>query len=113
MAPVQTPSEEEATMSTWSADRPYIEGMIEALGHVRYAVIVLDPDAGTRVVAVVPWPGRAVDAAGCLDAIGGAFGPSVASTVVVLPVDRILLTEQGKPNRPQIRRIVGERAARA
>ena len=78
---------------------------------VRYAVIVLDPDAGTRVVAVVPWPGRAVDAAGCLDTISGAFGPSVASTVVVLPVDRIPLTEQGKPNRPEIRRLGRELAA--
>jgi fatty-acyl-CoA synthase len=80
---------------------------------VRYAVIVLDPDTGTRIVAAVPWPGRAVDTAGCLDAIGGAFGPSVASTAVVLPVDRIPLTEQGKPNRPQIRRLARERAARA
>ena len=80
---------------------------------VRYAVIVLDPDAGTRVVAVVPWPDRTVDTTGCLDAIGGAFGPSVASTVVVLPVDRIPLTEQGKPNRPEIRRLARKRAARA
>jgi len=80
---------------------------------VRYAVIVLDPDAGTRVVAAVPWPGQAVDAAGCLDAIDGAFGPLVASTVVVLPVDRIPLTEQGKPNRPEIRRLARERTARA
>jgi hypothetical protein len=37
--------------------------------------------------------------------IAGAFGPSVASTVVILPVDRIPLTEQGKPNRPEIRRL--------
>jgi fatty-acyl-CoA synthase len=42
---------------------------------------------------------------GCPDAIAGAFGPSVASTVVILPVDRIPLTEQGKPNRPEIRRL--------
>jgi fatty-acyl-CoA synthase len=79
---------------------------------VRYAVIVLDPDTGTRVVAVVPWPGRAVDATGCLDTISGTFGPSVASTVIVLPVDQIPLTEQGKPNRPEIRRLGRELAAR-
>jgi acyl-CoA synthetase (AMP-forming)/AMP-acid ligase II len=79
---------------------------------VRYAVIVLDPDTGTRVVAVVPWPGRAVDATGCLDTISGTFGPSVASTVVVLPVDQIPLTEQGKPNRREIRRRGRELAAR-
>ena len=75
-------------------------------------MIVLDPDTGTRVVAVVPWPGRAVDATGCLDTISGTFGPSVASTVIVLPVDQIPLTEQGKPNRPDIRRPGRELAAR-
>ena len=51
------------------------------------------------------WPGQTVGIAGCLDAIAGAFGPSVASTVVVLPLDWIPLTEQGKPNRPEIRRL--------
>jgi fatty-acyl-CoA synthase len=72
---------------------------------VRYAVIVPDPDAGTRIAAVLSWPGQTVDIAGCLDTITGAFGPSVASTVVVLPVDAIPLTEQGKPNRPEIREL--------
>jgi fatty-acyl-CoA synthase len=78
---------------------------------VRCPVIVLDPDTGTRVVAVLPWPGRTVSTAGCLETISGVFGPSVASTVVVLPVGRIPLTEQGKPNRPEIRRLGRERAA--
>jgi fatty-acyl-CoA synthase len=77
---------------------------------VRYAVIVLDPDTGTRVVAVVPWPDRPVDTAGCRDAIGDAFGPAVAATVLVLPMDSIPLTEQGKPNRPEIRRLGRELA---
>jgi fatty-acyl-CoA synthase len=77
---------------------------------VRYAVSVLDPDTGTRVVAVVPWPGQTVDATGCLDAITDEFGPSVASTVVVLPMDWIPLTEQGKPNRPEIGRLARELA---
>jgi hypothetical protein len=65
----------------------------------------------SRIAAVVSWPGRTVDTAGCLDTITGAFGPSVASTVVVLPVDWIPLTEQGKPNRPEIRRLGRELAA--
>ena len=42
----------------------------------------------------------------------GTFGPAVASTVIVLPVDQIPLTEQGKPNRPEIRRLGRELAAR-
>jgi fatty-acyl-CoA synthase len=72
---------------------------------VRYAVVVPDPDTGTRIATVLSWPGQTVDIAGCLDAITGAFGPSVASTVVILPVDGIPLTEQGKPNRPEIREL--------
>jgi fatty-acyl-CoA synthase len=79
---------------------------------VRYAVIVLDPDTGSRVVAALPWPDRSVDVAGCLDTISSAFGPSVASTVVVVPMAAIPLTEQGKPNRPEIRRLGRELAAR-
>jgi fatty-acyl-CoA synthase len=79
---------------------------------VRYAVIVFDPDTGTRVVAVLPWPGRAVSTTGCLETISDGFGRSVASTVVILPVGWIPLTEQGKPNRPEIRRLGRELAAR-
>ena len=75
-------------------------------------MIVLDPSTGTRVAAVVPWPGQTVDATGCLDTISTAFGPPAASTVMILPVDRIPLTEQGKPNRPEIRRLGRELSVR-
>ena len=75
-----------------------------------WAFTVPDSDTATRIAAVLSWPGQIADIAGCLDAIAGAFGPSMASTVVVLPVDRILLTEQGKPNRPEIRRLGRELA---
>jgi fatty-acyl-CoA synthase len=72
---------------------------------------VLDHDTATRIAAILSWPGQTVDTAGCLDRIAGAFGPAGASTVVVLPTDWIPLTEQGKPNRPEIRRIGRELAA--
>jgi fatty-acyl-CoA synthase len=78
---------------------------------VRYAVIVLDPGSGTRVAAAVPWPGGGVDAAGCLDDVRAAFGPALAAATVIVPLDRIPLTEQGKPDRPAIRRLGRERAA--
>jgi len=78
---------------------------------VRYAVIALDPSTGTRVAAVQPWPGQAVDTTGCLGTISGVYGPSAASTVVILPVDQMPLTEQGKPNRPEICQLGRERAA--
>jgi acyl-coenzyme A synthetase/AMP-(fatty) acid ligase len=79
-------------------------------GDVRYAVIVLDPDTGDRVAAVLPCPDRPVDTAGCLDTTAGAFGPSVVSSMRILPVDAIPLTEPGKPNRPEIRRLGRELA---
>jgi fatty-acyl-CoA synthase len=80
---------------------------------IRYAVIVADPDTDTRFAAVLPWPEQKVDASGSLDTISTAFGPSVAATVVVLPLDQIPLTEQGKPNRPEIRRLGREFAGRS
>jgi fatty-acyl-CoA synthase len=78
---------------------------------VRHAAIVLDPDTGTRVAAVRPWPGQTADTAGCLDTVRTAFGPPAASTVMILRVDRIPLTEQGKPDGPEIRRLGREHAA--
>jgi fatty-acyl-CoA synthase len=79
---------------------------------VRYAVIVADPDTGTRFAAILPWPGRAVDASGCRAAVSAVFGPAVAATVLVLLLGQIPLTEQGKPDRPEIRRLGRELAAR-
>jgi fatty-acyl-CoA synthase len=79
---------------------------------VCHAAIVLDPDTGTRVAAVRPWPGQTADTAGCLDTVRTAFGPPAASTVMILRVDRIPLTEQGKPDGPEIRRLGREHAAR-
>ena len=69
---------------------------------VRYAVIVLDPHTGHRIAAVVPWPGREIDVAACRSVVLEEFGEQTAAGVHFLPVDRIPLTEQGKPHRPQI-----------
>ncbi|MGY1690715.1 class I adenylate-forming enzyme family protein [Geodermatophilus sp. SYSU D01105] len=71
---------------------------------VRYAVVVVDRDHGTRIAAAVPWPGRTVLPDACRAAVAAEHGRAVADTVVVLPMDRIPLTEQGKPDRPELRR---------
>jgi fatty-acyl-CoA synthase len=100
----RTADVEESTAST-AGYADALQDLLCRRSDVRYAVIVPDPDTGTRIATVLSWPGQTADIAGCLDAITGAFGPSVASTVVVLPVDWIPLTEQGKPNRPEIREL--------
>ena len=70
---------------------------------VRYAVLVTDPGRGTWIAAVEAWPGGAVDIGQCRAAIAASHGHEAAASVDLLPVDRIPLTEQGKPNRPAIR----------
>jgi fatty-acyl-CoA synthase len=69
------------------------------LPSVRYAVVVVDPATGAWVVPAEAWPESTVDPAECVAAVSAAYGPEAADPVVVLPVDRIPLTEQGKPDR--------------
>jgi fatty-acyl-CoA synthase len=70
---------------------------------VRYAVVVMDPETGMRVAAVVPWAGGAVDADACQAAVAAELGQAVAAELVVVPLARAPRTEQGKPDRPAIR----------
>ncbi len=66
---------------------------------VRYADLVSDPQGGVRVAAAEAWPGGMVDAEACRAAVAAEHGPDVAATLRLLPVERVPLTEQGKPNR--------------
>jgi fatty-acyl-CoA synthase len=70
---------------------------------VRYAVLVADLDEGVRVAAVEAWSGGTVDAEECRAAVAAEHGAEVAASMHVLPVERVPLTEQGKPDRPAIR----------
>jgi fatty-acyl-CoA synthase len=73
------------------------------LPSVRYAVLVADLEQDVRVAAVEPWPGRTVDPEECRAAVAAGHGAEVAASLRVLPVERVPLTEQGKPDRPAIR----------
>jgi fatty-acyl-CoA synthase len=66
---------------------------------------VLDPDTGAPIAAVVAWPGQAIGADACRAAVRSAYGDRIAGDLHVLPLNRIPLTEQGKPNRQEIRRL--------
>jgi fatty-acyl-CoA synthase len=84
-----------------------IEDTLMHLPAVRYAVVVADLARGRRVAAVQSWTAvaddsRPVDAAACRDTVAAAHGEAVAATLVVVPMDDVPLTEQGKPDRAAI-----------
>ncbi len=85
------------------------EGTLCRVPDVRYAAVV--PDEGTRrwVAAVVTTARRIAPAARA--AVCAEHGAAAAARVVVLPVDRLPLTEQGKPDRSAIRRLAAAAAA--
>ncbi len=76
-----------------------VEDTLCRLPAVRYAVVVADQETGRWIAAVVPWPAAAIDPAACGEAIAARHGIEV----IVLPLDRVPLTEQGKPDREAIR----------
>jgi fatty-acyl-CoA synthase len=82
-----------------------LEDTLCRLPSVRYAVVVADRERKTRVAVVVPWPHSTLDGSECLRSIATAFGSDVAGSLVLVPVDRVALTEQGKPDRQVIKRL--------
>lgn len=85
-----------------------VEDTLCRLPDVRYAVVAVDHATDTWIATVVPWPGMTVDRPRCRDAIAAAHGVAA----VVLPLDRVPLTEQGKPDRAAICRL-GRAAAQS
>jgi hypothetical protein len=57
---------------------------------------VRDAEAGSWISAVVPWPGSSVDLAQCRQVIAATYG---AASIIVVAVDRVPLTPQGKADR--------------
>jgi hypothetical protein len=68
-------------------------------------VVVADREAGTWTAAVVPWSGASVDPERCQAAIAARHGAAVATFSAVVPLHRVPLTEQGKPDRVAIREL--------
>jgi acyl-CoA synthetase (AMP-forming)/AMP-acid ligase II len=82
-----------------------VEDALCRVAGVRYAVVVMDHKGGLWVAAVIPWPGSSIDQAECREAIAAEYGASTAGSFVIVSLDRIPLTEQGKPNRVAIQRL--------
>jgi fatty-acyl-CoA synthase len=71
---------------------------------IRYAVVIRDADEHVTIAAVTASAGLSVVDRVCRQAIMDRFGAAVASLLVV-PVDRMPLTEQGKPDRTTIKQL--------
>ena len=78
-----------------------VEDTLYRLSTVEYAVIAVDRTTGTWFAAVQPWPGMTVNPAACRAAIAAEHGDAAAGPVVIVPVERIPLTEQGNPTAPR------------
>jgi fatty-acyl-CoA synthase len=84
---------------------PLVQDTLCRVPGVGFAVVVVDGDAGDWIGAVAPAWGAAVDPGACRAAVAAEHGADVAGRLLVLPLSRIPLTEQGKPDRPFIRRL--------
>jgi fatty-acyl-CoA synthase len=85
---------------------PAVQDTLCHVPGVEFAVVV--PDVGGWVGAVVATDGAAVDAAACRAAVVAEHGAGVAARLTVVPLDRVPLTEQGKPDGPRIRALTRE-----
>jgi fatty-acyl-CoA synthase len=70
---------------------------------IRYAVAIRDADV--TIAAVTAWAGLSVVDRICRQAIMDRFGAAAVASLLVVPVDRMPLTEQGKPDRTAIKQL--------
>ena len=82
-----------------------VEDLICELSEIRNAVVVRDTDIQQLIAVVIAWAGVAIDVRQCRRIVADRFGEAVAASLVVLPADRIPLTEQGKPDRAAIKQM--------
>jgi acyl-CoA synthetase (AMP-forming)/AMP-acid ligase II len=83
-----------------------VEDTLCQLPSVRYAVVVADHHTGSKIAAIVPCPEQPIDLAQCRGAIATRYGVAAAEAFLLLPMNRIPLTEQGKPDRAAIIQLI-------
>jgi acyl-coenzyme A synthetase/AMP-(fatty) acid ligase len=90
-----------------------VEETLCQMREVRVAVVVADDEADRWIAAVVPWEGALLDARTCLAGIEEAQGHEAAALIVIIAIQNIPVTEQGKPDREAIKHLArGGRSAR-
>jgi fatty-acyl-CoA synthase len=72
---------------------------------IRYAVAIRDAEANITIAAVVVWPGFSVDDLEFYRIVAASFGDAVAASLRAIRIDRVPLTEQGKPDRTAIKQL--------
>jgi fatty-acyl-CoA synthase len=72
---------------------------------IRYAVVIRNADEHVTIVAVTAWAGLSIEGRVCRQAIMDRFGATAVASLFVVPVDRMPLTEQGKPDRAAIKQL--------
>jgi fatty-acyl-CoA synthase len=82
-----------------------IEDALCSLPSVKYAVVIRDVEARLTIAAAIAWPGMPIDIAECRHEISRRFGVGMAASLAIVQVDRMPLTEQGKPDRSAIKQL--------
>ena len=82
-----------------------VEETLCQMREVRVAVVVADDEADRWIAAVVPWEAALLDARTCLAGIAEALGHETAARIVIIPIQTIPVTEQGKPDREAIKQL--------
>jgi fatty-acyl-CoA synthase len=72
---------------------------------ISYAVVVRDADEHVTIAAVTAWAGSPIEDRACRQAVMDRFGASALASLLVVPVGRMPLTEQGKPDRSAIKQL--------
>jgi fatty-acyl-CoA synthase len=72
---------------------------------IRYAVVIRDADEHVTIAAVTAWAGVSIEDRVCRQAVMDRFGAAAVVSLLVVPVDRMPLTEQGKPDRAAIKQL--------
>lgn len=72
---------------------------------IRYAVVVRDVEEHVTIAAVTAWAGSSIEDRACRQAVMDRFGTAAVASLLVVAVDRMPLTEQGKPDRAAIKQL--------
>ena len=84
---------------------PEIEEVLCQHPSIRYAVVIRDADEHVTIAAVTAWAGLSIDDGACRQAIMDRFGVAAVASLLVVSVDHMPLTEQGKPDRTAIKQL--------